>query len=330
MDKETLSQYGWVVIVIIVLIIMIALATPFGSYVAKAAKSSVIAFSDKTEDIFDKNDINYDSPEFADIPMLDGTETVNLTNEEIENNELIEPIGATVPTFVLAIYNEDKTAINIVKNGDDSDGLIKENPFNLDLDNFDEAVGANNTVTSVVIGKGVKNTGLYAFAGFYALESVTIAKTVETIDAASFAITPALRNISLPKGLISIDDAAFQMSGLKSITIPNTVTSLGVSAFMACESLESITLSNHLTEIKDDTFRYTKLKNIVIPTSVTTIGGDAFIFNDGVCESVKIPASVTSIGHQQFGAGCKIYVKHNSFAEEWAAGQNYDYTIVNY
>ena len=32
MDKETLSNYGWVVICVLVLVVMIALATPFGKY----------------------------------------------------------------------------------------------------------------------------------------------------------------------------------------------------------------------------------------------------------------------------------------------------------
>ena len=30
MDKETLSNYGWIVICVLVLAVMIALATPFG------------------------------------------------------------------------------------------------------------------------------------------------------------------------------------------------------------------------------------------------------------------------------------------------------------
>ena len=66
MDKNTLSQYGWVVIVIIVLLILIALATPFGSFVAKSVKSSVEAFDGKVGNMFDDADINYNSPEFAE------------------------------------------------------------------------------------------------------------------------------------------------------------------------------------------------------------------------------------------------------------------------
>jgi len=40
MDKETLSNYGWIVICVLVLAVMIALATPFGTFVADAVKST--------------------------------------------------------------------------------------------------------------------------------------------------------------------------------------------------------------------------------------------------------------------------------------------------
>ena len=45
MDKETLSNYGWVVIVVIVLAIMIALASPFGNYIADGTKTILKSFS---------------------------------------------------------------------------------------------------------------------------------------------------------------------------------------------------------------------------------------------------------------------------------------------
>jgi len=40
MDKETLSNYGWVVIAVLVLSVMIALATPFGKYIATAVENT--------------------------------------------------------------------------------------------------------------------------------------------------------------------------------------------------------------------------------------------------------------------------------------------------
>ena len=48
MDKETLSNYGWIVICVLVLAVMIALATPFGDYISTAVKST-------TQGLFDTN-----------------------------------------------------------------------------------------------------------------------------------------------------------------------------------------------------------------------------------------------------------------------------------
>ena len=49
MDKETLSNYGWVVICILVLSVMIALATPFGTYVSNAVKSTTRGLNDTSD-----------------------------------------------------------------------------------------------------------------------------------------------------------------------------------------------------------------------------------------------------------------------------------------
>ena len=48
MDKETLSNYGWIVIAVLVMVVMLALATPFGSFIAEAVQST-------TQGLFDVN-----------------------------------------------------------------------------------------------------------------------------------------------------------------------------------------------------------------------------------------------------------------------------------
>lgn len=63
MDKETLSNYGWIVICVIVLAVMIALATPF----ATAIKDAVVG---ATNDLISKADgalgaISANESEFA-------------------------------------------------------------------------------------------------------------------------------------------------------------------------------------------------------------------------------------------------------------------------
>lgn len=54
MDKETLSNYGWVVICVLVLVVMIALATPFGKYIAEAVKSTTQGLFGASQNALDK------------------------------------------------------------------------------------------------------------------------------------------------------------------------------------------------------------------------------------------------------------------------------------
>ena len=49
MDKQTLSHYGWIVIVVLVLAVMIAFATPFGTYVGDAVVATTKGFGSITE-----------------------------------------------------------------------------------------------------------------------------------------------------------------------------------------------------------------------------------------------------------------------------------------
>ena len=58
MDKSTLSNYGWVVIVTLVLSVMLAFATPFGSYVAKGASNVIKTFANTSDDAIDEDNID--------------------------------------------------------------------------------------------------------------------------------------------------------------------------------------------------------------------------------------------------------------------------------
>lgn len=49
MDKNTLSNYGWIVIAVLVLSVMIALATPFGKYIENGVRSTTAGLFDTSE-----------------------------------------------------------------------------------------------------------------------------------------------------------------------------------------------------------------------------------------------------------------------------------------
>ena len=65
MDKETLSNYGWIVICVLVLAVMIALASPFGVFVSDAIKSTTQGLFDVNQNALNSTGlINIESQEF--------------------------------------------------------------------------------------------------------------------------------------------------------------------------------------------------------------------------------------------------------------------------
>ena len=57
MDKQTLSNYGWLTIVTLILAVMLALATPFGTYVGDAVVSVANGFVGASNEAIDENNI---------------------------------------------------------------------------------------------------------------------------------------------------------------------------------------------------------------------------------------------------------------------------------
>ena len=79
MDKETLSNYGWIVICVLVLAVMLALATPFGKFISNAIENTTTALFqtskaglgsagiDAGELVFGKQDGDAENPDTPDV-----------------------------------------------------------------------------------------------------------------------------------------------------------------------------------------------------------------------------------------------------------------------
>ena len=70
---------------------------------------------------------NSDNNDNSNDDNQDNTEVVtSYTAEQIDADGHLYAIGKTVPTYVVAKFNEDYTEVIITKNGEDSDGLIQD------------------------------------------------------------------------------------------------------------------------------------------------------------------------------------------------------------
>ena len=182
------------------------------------------------------------------------------------------------------------------------------------------------SITSVMIGDGVKSIGDRAFYGCEGLTSIVIPDSVTIIGMEAFSGCKGLTSITIPNGVTSIGDSAFrECNGLTSIVIPDSVTSIGNGAFSGCSGLTSIVIPDSVTSIGDNAFygcsnlQYSDYnggiylgndKNpymaLIKGTATSGIHPDTKIIADSAfswCEgltSVTIGNSVTSIGDSAF------------------------------
>ena len=182
-------------------------------------------------------------------------------------------------------------------------------------------MGASDTcimpyVSKIVVGKGIKNIGGYAFGGDTGLKKVILSSEITSIDEYAFMYCTNLTSIKIPENVKSIGIQAFdRCASLTSVTIPSSVKSIGNYAFYKCTSLSSVTIPNGVTNIGDSAFaECTSLSSVTIPNSVTSIGSLAF----DSCESlskVKVLATNATVGILTFrglNSNAKIYVLNDT------------------
>ena len=128
MDKETLSNYGWIVICVLVMVVMIAFATPFGSFISGAVQSTTKGLFDVNKSALNSTGlINIDDQTF-DVPDMNhgaGENGGNNNNNggynhaapELHPNGVI-PEGGTYTTAGGTVYNAGEAFPATVVTGD--------------------------------------------------------------------------------------------------------------------------------------------------------------------------------------------------------------------
>lgn len=244
---------------------------------------------------------------------FDEVGATNAFFEQIKANNYTLNIGKTKPEYVVAKFNKDFTKVTISKNGNDSDGLMKNDAFAyVNMEGITEH-HLQQTLKEAEVLDGVKSIGNLTFYSCLHLTDVNISNSVISIGRDAFSACDKLVNVNIPNGLTDIGIRAFEgCLSLKNIIIPSSVTSIGNFVFNGCYSLKSIEVaednSNYSSE---DGVLFNKNKsNLIccpggkageytIPDFVTSMSVGAF----SSCRSITkvvIPNTITNIPYGAF------------------------------
>lgn len=284
MDKETLSNYGWIVICVLVLAVMLALATPFGTFVADAVKATTAGFFNVNQNAMGTAGIIIPGQEFESCDHDYEVTTTGDCATGTTSTHTCKLCGKTYTETTPAGHKYDDTGLTCTQCG------VTVVEYSFSPSDYDAKMGTTTaTDANVVIpetfeynGKTYKVTSVkaMAFQNNKTIENVTMPNSVTAIYNRAFEGCSSLKSVNIPDGVTVIGWDAFEYCGSLScpIVIPEGVTTLGGTTFYGCRSIPSVEFKgNNLTKIDYNCFMHCEsITSIIIPASVTEIGNQAF------------------------------------------------------
>ena len=262
---------------------------------------------------------NLESLDLYDVELVSGDESYGTVTVKIE--------GFVNSGTHYACYISDSTYVEYV--GSELNGLgggtVYYNCYGKGL------AGAFNgsELKRVVLPKGTKNVGMYAFGGSKNLVEVVVPECVERIDEYAFNSCSALRSFKMPSAVEELSPYVFSGCGaLVNIGDISAISNRGEYAFKDCRSLvgdandlklklcsfdsipdglfsgcpeiSDIEFSNGLSYIGEKAFNgCSNIKSLLFPNTLRRIEASAFA-NCTSLEAFNCPTSLESVNANSF------------------------------
>ena len=182
----------------------------------------------------------------------------------------------------------------------------------------DYAFAHCEALTALTLPEGLTHIGPCAFLSCSSLASLSLPSTLTEIPDSAFAYCASLTSVEIPAGVTEIAYQAFiGCTSLSKLVLPPSLRTVGYMAFGECEALEGVYISDlvawlgiDFTDVLESNPLYyadllyldgAPLRELVIPEGIGVIASESFGGYRGLT-SVRIPASVTSIGSSAFYA----------------------------
>ena len=367
MDKRSLGEWGWIIVIVLILAFIIAFASPFGTYIVTSVKGLLFSFGQTADTGLagltapDNLQVNNDVFSFDPVSgatgykvsiaggtPFDTTDTSTDISDkliglggEVEitvwaTKDTIEGPSSSMTYLVPGLYETGSNYTTLITPWSDmvANGNIVEDG-KLVYGSWD-GEGNDPLAGDLAIKSGIETIDYMAFSYFPNLTGVYFPDSVVTIDDYAFLSCSALKEIKLSARLYEIGTHSFaNCTALIKVEIPDSVVEIGVGAFANCPNLTTVKLSNSLTTAIDGCFSgCSSLQSIVFPEGITNIGGN-FATNCTSLTSVAIPVSVKTLNYKAF-SGCSSLttINYEGTISEWNAinkdGSEWDADTGNY
>lgn len=246
------------------------------------------------------------------IEIASGNEALNPTDLDTEEVEVAT--SGTCGEGITWTFDKSSGVLTISGTGEMTD-FTESAPW----------YALRDSITSVVINKGLTHIGDNAFKNCSILNTISVPDTVTSIGRYAFYKCVCLTEFDMPVKLTTIGDSAFYgCTSLKRVVFPSTLNTIGVQAYYGCSGITDINFNSatNLASIGECAFvDCDSVTDILLPY-IAVMGAGAFrscdsleivtitdglrtlpdyAFQDcGKLVSVSLPEGMTRIGEQAF------------------------------
>lgn len=311
MDKNTLSNYGWIVIAVLVLAVMIALATPFGNFIADGFKATYMGFDYTSDNAMNTalNSVGVKTPESCGIEGHyvgddKGEHGIAATcanghTYTCECSAWTVPEGATYYVGVTSTATGDYTGATATYTaGDEFPTTVNDGDVYVYGDyeyRYNNQYSGTKWVRGVTIaGWGVRVLDTIKTTYGTILESIN-EKSVKSMYATFYNCTSLTTAPEIPNSITNMNNTFRDCTSLTiAPEIPSSVTSVW-GTFMGCNYLTTApTIPNSITNLHYTFYGCTSLTTApAIPSSVTDMG-NTFRDCTSLTGEISIPCSLVS------------------------------------
>ncbi|EEK15548.1 Collagen-like protein 2 family protein [Capnocytophaga gingivalis ATCC 33624] len=112
-------------------------------------------------------------------------------------------------------------------------------------DNAFDEMGADNELSTIIVGDKVTELGKFTFSKCRNLRRIELPDGLTTIGKGAFDACSNLQYINIPETVTNLGEQAFtNCTKLKTITIPKGISSFGKRTFFGCSALRTLILEN--------------------------------------------------------------------------------------
>ena len=203
MDKESITQYAWIIIAVLVFAALVVFATPIGEDLSLSFISLMKGQQAEVNNVYSEESMK-EQTEYME-QLFDATDTLQAGLYKHNDSTLYEYTWAELKYHDIIVVSDNKIARTNNKDKLSGDLILDDNITEIETGGISQC----NNLILVRLGLRVNKISTHAFADCQNLQTFIASEGLRIIDTYAFADCENLKNVYLNRDIHAIEEGAF-------------------------------------------------------------------------------------------------------------------------